>query len=78
MHETDKPVSANCELSQQRKSDGERLAPEQGLLVWANTHTGQTWGERKEKASPLPELSGTALQLFQRVVQDNTGTPEFS
>lgn len=47
---------------------GERQAPEQGLSS-RQTHTGQTWGERKEKATALPELSGTALQLFQRVVQ---------
>ena len=46
---------------------GERQAPEHGLAS-GQTHTGQTWGERKEKATALPELSGTALQLFQRVV----------
>lgn len=47
---------------------GERQAPEHGLAS-RQTHTGQTWGERKEKATALPELSRTALQLFQRVVQ---------
>ena len=47
---------------------GERQAPEHGL-AGGQTHTGQTWGERKEKATTLPELSGTALQLFRRVVQ---------
>lgn len=47
---------------------GERQAPEHGL-AGRQTHTGQTWGERKEKATALPELSGTALQLFRRVVQ---------
>ena len=54
---------------QQRKSDGERQAPEHGPAS-RQTRTHQAWGERKEKATTtLPDFSETGLQLFRRVVQ---------
>lgn len=53
---------------QQRKSDGERRAPEHGPAS-KQTRTCQTCGERKEKAATLPDFSETGLQLFRRVVQ---------